>query len=516
MSVGDSGGLKLTASGVWELEILECTICYSQMRDVSRPLTTVDASGQSCAHNFCSECLRAYVATHGDRHAADCPICRRNIVGIQKNQLATALIGQFLRVHERFVDEQKRSLQIVSELRQQLADSRELESSATEVNNLLRRKLEQQKAKLSEKSKEIEALQEELRTSRLEAVSNRLQEIRNDPEPSSPPPQTPQPATVTLAPPASLETMNSSSLLLSSMVNRLWSWATTPPPPAAGGFARDLKARYEVHERRGSKKNSGLFRGTDRETNERVALKTIREAADVREVMLLTKMRHRSLVRCDGVAFGSGTVMCAVLTPYVETDLAFAVTAGAVRPAAAPLVVRQLLDALAYMHSADVVHGNVCPTSILVTPECQVLLAACSYAHSVRASSARAVPQRVAPLGWHTAPEAAVAVRTASDVFSVGAVALFLLLQQAPTEQQLQNCDESTSATAFCAALLKTEPAERPMARDAVNHPFIATTHALAAGDVDANVCPLTYELQDQCLIPFVNAYAPKLSQLIK
>jgi hypothetical protein len=512
------------------------------------------------------------------------------------------VIVQFLRVHERFCDDQKRSIQIVAELRQQLSESKELESSAAEVNNLLRRKLEQQKAKLAELTAEngnlqanvednharfaqleeesgrehaaleqrILALEADLRAARLDAVGSKLQSIRNAPSPSLSPRPQPQPqpvspnasassnhnsastpstpstsATVTLAPPATLDSASTAAMhgsaLLSQVVNRLWTWATVKPP-VASAFSRDLKQRYDVHERRGGKKNSRVFRATDRESNERVALKTIREPADVREVMLLTKMRHRSLVRCDAVAIGSGSVMCAVLAPFVETDLAFAVTSNLVRPAAAPLIMRQLLDALAYMHSGDVAHGNVCPTSILVTSECSVLLASCSYAHSVRSARAPGVPQRIAPWNWHSAPEVLVAEKSATrpqgaqllacDVWSAGAVALFVLLQRPAFEGQtaaelLQSIAQTTpsslvagDAASFCSSLLQIEPASRPLARDAVMHAFIRKDNAALRLDTpdepDANVCALTYELQDACLLPFANAYAPRLTSLIK
>lgn len=524
------------------------------MRDVSRPLTAVDNNGQSCVHNFCTDCLRAYVAAPRAANAkADCPICRRTIVGVQRNQLATSMIDLFLRLHERHTDEQQRAAAALADLGQQLADARELESSASQVNNLLRCKLEQQKAKLTDLADQLRAatarvdeldaerraalarvdeLEAERRATRVDAVASRLQEMAapSPPVDAAPLPP-PLPLPVTMSQPALLDPMGGSALLTQA-VTRLWSWATSASPSATA-FARDLKTRYEVFERRGSKKNSGVFRGADRESGERVALKNIREPADVREVMLLTKMRHRSLVRCEAVAFGSGSVACAVLAPYVESDLAFAVTAGLVRPAAAPIVVRQLLEALAYMHSGDVVHGNVAPTSILVTSEHAVLLAGCTYAHSVRAPRMPGVPQRAAPWSWHTAPEllavecgAAVtaplgAQLKACDVWSVGAVALFVLLQRAPFQGAtaaellqavgrlpLAELAADEAASGFCAALLQLDAANRPLASAALKHAFVG------GSDDEANVCALAYELQDSCLAAFVKEFVPKLKFL--
>ena len=137
--------------------------------------------------------------------------------------------------------------------------------------------------------------------------------------------------------------------MLMSGVARVFEWARTPPA-SANGFVLDLKQRFEVKEKRGSRRQSQLYRGVDRESGASVALKTVRSAADVREVMLLSKMRHRSIVHCDAVATGSGSVVCAVLAPYVEADLEFAVSAKRIEINSTPFIIRQLLDALAYLH----------------------------------------------------------------------------------------------------------------------------------------------------------------------
>jgi hypothetical protein len=509
MSGGDhdllSASWKVTTSGVLELDHLECSICYSQMRDVSRPLTVVDANGQTCVHNFCTDCLAAYVAApRAPGQRADCPICRRAIVGVQRNQLASTLVDQLLRMYERHRDSHSLAVERITELSRQLAASRELESSASEVNNLLRRKLEQQKAKLLAMTEKVEQLEAAAAAqAQAQAQRQRQQQVVPVSEPEAPA------VVVELASPAALDHSSSSSsmggsALLSRAVTQLWSWATTSAPSATA-FARDLKARYEVFEKRGSKKSSGVFRGADRETGERVALKSVREPADVREVMLLTKMRHAALVRCDGVAFGSGSVVCAVLAPYVEHDLAFAVGAGLARAAAAPRLLRQLARALAYLHAGDVVHRDVQPTSILVSPppEHALLLAGATYAHSVRPSRAAGVPQRTPPAGWHTAPELladAAPDLKAADVWSVGAVALFLRLQRAPA------ADELRAGT----GPLDAEPARRPTARRLVRDFDSNDDHDDDQAEYDGAVA-LAYELQDSCIAQFVAEFAPKL-----
>jgi hypothetical protein len=153
------------------------------------------------------------------------------------------------------------------------------------------------------------------------------------------------------------------------------------------------------------------------------------------------------------------------------------------------------------------------PTSILVSPppEHALLLAGATYAHSVRPSRAAGVPQRAPPAGWHTAPELADAAAPdlkAADVWSVGAVALFLRLQRAPT------ADELRAGT----GPLDPEPARRPTARRLVRE----FTHSSAVGhsDNDNNdddqaeydgAVALAYELQDSCIAQFVTEFAPKL-----
>jgi hypothetical protein len=343
------------------------------------------------------------------------------------------VIQQFLHAQTTLVGEQRRAEDAARRHKTELAESRELEQSATQVNNLLRQKLESQKAKLELQQSERAAIERQL-DERLAELSAARQQIAalsqqlaaaaaaahdDDDDDDAPRHSVDQrtmddvskrlaaytdhndhndhlhnhnsnnsndsnnvnnsrklndnvattPTTPTGSGGSALATTTGSVL---GGLRTIWEWAR-PSEPSVAGFQLDARA-FAIHERRGSRKASAVCRATLRATSEQVALKNVQNSARLREVMLLAKMRHRSLLRCDAVAFGAGQVCCAVLRPYAPFDLQYALNVGRLAPAQLGVVVRQLLDAVAYLHSGDVVHANIQAKTTLVAPDGRIVL----------------------------------------------------------------------------------------------------------------------------------------------
>ena len=190
-----------------------------------------------------------------------------------------------------------------------------------------------------------------------------------------------------------------------------------------------------------------VWRAVDTRTGDRVAVKVLRpesaaqpELVDrfLTEAELLGELDHPSLVRARDLvpAFGGYAL---VIDLVDGTDLRHRLLAdGPLPPAVAAEVVAQLADALAYLHSRGVVHGDVKPGNVLVPVDgSPVRLVDFGVARRVEAGPPATVP--VAPRALHATPEyvspevvAGEPTGPASDVYALGIVLYELLSGRTP------------------------------------------------------------------------------------
>jgi serine/threonine protein kinase len=254
--------------------------------------------------------------------------------------------------------------------------------------------------------------------------------------------------------------------------------------------------------------------------------------------------------RSNGVAFGS-SVACAILTPFAALDVESALATNALSAAALPGALLQLLSALAYMHSVDVVHGNISPTSVLVAADGRVLLGGLGYAHSVRAAAASStILLRVPAWNWYTAPEvllnvsagqphnAASADLKRCDIWSVGALAARVVLRTdlftgnapdavlqsiarfsetdnaAGAAESLEAACSMAGGSAFASFVLVTlqrDPLRRWTAAKLVKHDYVGgDDRSLPATGASATNA-LADDLTDDTIVAFVDLYCPRL-----
>jgi mitogen-activated protein kinase 15 len=79
-------------------------------------------------------------------------------------------------------------------------------------------------------------------------------------------------------------------------------------------------------------------------------------------------------------------------TPRAETDLHAVIRAGILEEIHKQYVVYQLLKALYYMHSADVIHRDVKPSNLLLNSDCHVKLCDFGLARSVAEATSTSAP----------------------------------------------------------------------------------------------------------------------------
>ncbi|KYQ93934.1 RING zinc finger-containing protein [Tieghemostelium lacteum] len=104
-----------------------------------------------------------------------------------------------------------------------------------------------------------------------------------------------------------------------------------------------------------------------------------------REPMLLHKLSHVNLLKLEGMTKDDSTGMFySILSPFAQMDLEFVIAEYRRSPPTwqqVKMITYQMLSAISYMHSQDLVHRDIKPTSVLVYPDSQIKL--CSLTKSV-------------------------------------------------------------------------------------------------------------------------------------
>ncbi|WP_440695678.1 Stk1 family PASTA domain-containing Ser/Thr kinase [Clavibacter nebraskensis] len=215
---------------------------------------------------------------------------------------------------------------------------------------------------------------------------------------------------------------------------------------------RVLGGRYEVGALLGRGGMADVFEGVDARLGRRVAVKVLRRglAEDPafrsrfrQEAQAAARMSHPTIVRVfdageDVVTDQDGashTVPFIVMERVEGRLLKDVITDGPLDPDEAVRIMRQVLTALEYSHRAGVVHRDIKPGNIMVTPTGQVKVMDFGIARAVSDTSAT-IAQTTAILGTarYFSPEQAKgeSVDARTDLYSAGVVLFEMLTGQAP------------------------------------------------------------------------------------
>ncbi|MFT4233440.1 MAG: Stk1 family PASTA domain-containing Ser/Thr kinase [Microbacterium sp.] len=213
-----------------------------------------------------------------------------------------------------------------------------------------------------------------------------------------------------------------------------------------------LSDRYRVDELIGRGGMASVFRGYDLKLGRTVAIKILEKdlAADSTfrtrfrlEAQAASRMAHPSIVRVFDAGEDSeqDTSGATRPVPYIVmelvegTQLKDILANGAVKPADAVRYVDGILEALEYSHRAGVVHRDIKPGNVMVTPAGQVKVMDFGIARAVSDSSST-VAETTSILGTaaYFSPEQAKgdAVDARADLYSTGIVLYELLTGRPP------------------------------------------------------------------------------------
>jgi serine/threonine protein kinase len=175
-----------------------------------------------------------------------------------------------------------------------------------------------------------------------------------------------------------------------------------------------------------------------RKENQSVALKVCAivelnggiPATIIREISFLRSLEHPNIVKLLDVCFG-GTKHVIMELEYLETDLGKALQHGKTLPVKE--IMRQLLVAVDFCHSNNVLHRDIKPQNVLLDEyPLRVCLADFGMAKTQLSALKQDKDQEVVTL-WYRAPEALLntgSYTSALDIWSVGCVFGELLLHR--------------------------------------------------------------------------------------
>ncbi|KAL6063003.1 Mitogen-activated protein kinase [Balamuthia mandrillaris] len=195
--------------------------------------------------------------------------------------------------------------------------------------------------------------------------------------------------------------------------------------------------RYEVVSKLGKGAYGIVWKAIDKKTKKDVALKKIfdafQNATDAqrtfREIMFLQEFHnHENIIKLINVMKADNDKDIYLVFEHMETDLHAVIRANILEPVHKQYIVYQLLKALKYMHSGEVLHRDLKPSNLLLNSECLVKVADFGLARSIASlqnEEAENPMTEYVATRWYRAPEILLGSQKYTkgvDMWSVGCI----------------------------------------------------------------------------------------------
>ena len=159
----------------------------------------------------------------------------------------------------------------------------------------------------------------------------------------------------------------------------------------------------------------------------------------LREIRLLSSLQHPHIVTCYGAARLEGQL--AMMVEMLEgVTLAERLELGPMDPVEATSVMRQLLAAAEAIHMRDVIHREISPANVIITPDRVVKLSGFTFAKTAHDFGLTRAGTIVGDLDY-SSPEQISGEQTLdarTDIYALGAVFFALLAGRPPFEGKSQ------------------------------------------------------------------------------
>lgn len=249
--------------------------------------------------------------------------------------------------------------------------------------------------------------------------------------------------------------------------------------------------KYEICQKLGKGAYGIVWKAIEKKKRTTVALKkcfdAFRNATDAqrtyREVMYLTELgEHDNIIKLLHILKSENDKDIYLVFSYMETDLHAVVRANILEDIHKQYIVYQLLKALKFMHSAELLHRDIKPSNLLLNSDCHVRVCDFGLCRSVKECSNTPNPVLTDYVAtrWYRAPEILLGsthYTKGVDMWSLGCIVGEMLLGRpvfpgTSTMNQLDRIMEITGRPSvediaaikspFAATMLENLPATKP------------------------------------------------------
>ncbi|CAF3471161.1 unnamed protein product [Rotaria sp. Silwood1] len=159
------------------------------------------------------------------------------------------------------------------------------------------------------------------------------------------------------------------------------------------GVDTHILRHYEIQKRLGKGAYGIVWKATDKRTKEVVALKKIFDAfrnqtdaqRTYREIVFLREFgEHPNVIRLQNVLRADNDRDIYLVFEFMEADLHNVIRKGNIlKDTHKRYVMYQLLKAMKYLHSANVIHRDMKPSNVLINQQCRVKICDFGLARSL-------------------------------------------------------------------------------------------------------------------------------------
>ena len=142
--------------------------------------------------------------------------------------------------------------------------------------------------------------------------------------------------------------------------------------------------------------NSIVWKAVDNKSQEQVAIKKIfnvfKNSTDAqrifREIMLLQELsNHDNIIRLQNVLRAENDKDIYLVFDYLESNLHIVIRGNILEAIHKKFIAYQILKAMKYIHSGQVIHRDLQPSNILLNSDCEVKIGDFGLARSVSAQN---------------------------------------------------------------------------------------------------------------------------------
>ena len=190
-----------------------------------------------------------------------------------------------------------------------------------------------------------------------------------------------------------------------------------------------LKHRYHREIKLGEGTYGDVFKGTDSDTNQVVAIKKVKfdnidegiPSTALREIAVLKELKHENIVQLFDVCNRYSSLF--LIFEYCDTDLHKYIYSDnyEVSLKTIQLFMYQILKALAYMHDNRIIHRDIKPSNIFINNNKQIKLGDFGLARSIGIPIKQYTKDVVTI--WYRAPEIIMGMTTYSSAIDIWSTA---------------------------------------------------------------------------------------------